>query len=376
MDIELMRDTTKRPSMKRLLAAFSRSESDRVPNFEFVIMRRNTEAILGAARVADVAERYRRLDTVWPARSKGEESDRSALAAYSAYLPAEEYQDLLEATGQDAAVCTLSWKPKSRAPSRSDIIARAQDGIISGRDELDQLPAPPSVDAMMKPLDYYIDAFRDTDIGVGVLVRSVFCNSYETLGIENFMLKMYDDPGVIEKLFDLFQEYSVAITRAAAERDVDFLAVDDDLCDNNGFMVNPDFLRDQWVGRTLEIIRPFAEKGIPVVSHCCGNIMKFTPMAIEMGFSAIHPIQPNCNDIYELKRRYGRDICLIGNIDLAGVLTQGTPEQVRADTLEHLERLAVGGGYVVASSHSITDDVPPENYRAMIETAQSFGGNA
>ena len=42
-------------------------------------------------------------------------------------------------------------------------------------------------------------------------------------------------------------------------------------------------------------------------------------------------------------------------------------------TKEHIDKLASGGGYVVASSHSITDDVPPENYVAMIETAQTYG---
>jgi histidinol-phosphatase (PHP family) len=61
------------------------------------------------------------------------------------------------------------------------------------------------------------------------------------------------------------------------------------------------------------------------------------------------------------------------DLDLAGVLARGTPEEVRADTREHIEALAGNGGYIVASSHSITDDVPPENYRAMIETAWRSG---
>ena len=41
----------------------------------------------------------------------------------------------------------------------------------------------------------------------------------------------------------------------------------------------------------------------------------------------------------------------------------------RRETLEHIERLGRDGGYVVASSHSIVDAIPLENYFAMVETA-------
>jgi hypothetical protein len=366
-------DPLKKPDKNRLLTALRCGQADRVPNWEFVLMKRNTEAVLGRDKVQNVVERYRKLDTVWPARSESELHDRSALASYSCYLPAEEYRELLEITGQDAAVCTLSWKPKSRKPEYEGVIARGQDGIIEGMDDMGTLPKPPTVEEMMVPLDYYIESFRGSGIGVGLLVRSVFCNTYETLGMENFMLKMYDDPKVIIELFEMFYEYSLGITTEAAKRDVDFLALDDDLCDNNGFLVNPDFLKREWLGRTRKILEPFISKGAPVVFHCCGNISPVIPMALDLGVSAMQPIQPNCNDIIAYKKEYGREMCFIGNIDLAGVLTRGTPDEVRQDTKEHIDSLADGGGYVVCSSHSITDDVPPENYRAMIETAWEHG---
>ena len=362
-----------RPNKRRLLAALSCRESDRVPNFEFMLMRRNTEAVIGRGRLRRVEERYRRLDTVWPARSESEVRDRSALARYSCYLPPEESRLLLERTGQDAHLCTLSWKPKSRAPEHEGVLARGQEGIIRDRADLHRLPSPPLLDDLLAALDRYLEAFRGTDIGVGVLVRSVFSNTYEALGMVNFMLTMHDDPGLILTLFDTFLEYSVRLAEAAAARDVDFLAVDDDICDNNGFLVQPRFIRTEWAGRTSRIMKPFRERSRPVVLHCCGNVKPLIPLALEMGFSALHPIQPNCNDIYAYKKEYGSQLCFIGNMDLAGVLVSGSPGEVRIDTKAHLDRLAGGGGYVACSSHSVTDDVPPRNYRAMIETVWERG---
>jgi len=361
------------PDKFRFIKTLKGKAADRVPNWEFVLMRRNTEALLGEKRLEEIEEQYRKCQTVWPPRSETEINDRSSLASYSCYLPVEDTIHILGKTGQDAAVCTLSWKPKSRKPESETTVARGQEGIIQDRSELYLMPDPPSIEQMMVPLDYYIKGLKNTGIGVGVLVRSVFCNTYETLGMENFMLKMYDDPAFITELFDIFHHYSVSVVHKAAAREVDFLALDDDLCDNNGFLVNPDFIKNQWLPRTKEIIEPFIRQNKPVLYHCCGNIKELLPMIIDMGISAVHPIQPNCNDIYEYKKEYGSDLCFVGNIDLAGVLSFGTPEQVKEETKYHIENLSSGGGYIVGSSHSITDDVPPENYQAMVETVWEYG---
>ena len=71
--------------------------------------------------------------------------------------------------------------------------------------------------------------------------------------------------------------------------------------------------------------------------------------------------------------RYGDQICFIGNIDVSGCLSFGTVDDVVRETKEHIDRLAYNGGYVVASSHSITPVVKPENYVAMLETVIDYG---
>ena len=363
----------RKPEKQRLLSAFARKTGDRVPNLDLIVMKRNLEAIIGSGRLDEIREDYRNVRTIWPPRSEDERYDRSVLAGSSCYLPLADYQGFLEKTAQDAAVCNLSWKPKSRVPKREGVVAQSQDGIVRDRADLHLLPPAPDIGEMIKVLDAYIDHFRGTGIGVGVILRSVFCNTYETLGIENFMLKLYDDPDLVEEIFRIFLGYSVKMAELVAERDVDFLFIDDDLCDNSGFMVNPQYIRELWKPMTEEVIRPALDKGIPVLFHCCGNLREFIPMIIGMGACGIHPIQANCNDIYRYKAEFGKDICLIGNMDIAGVLALGSPEEVELDTKRHIEGLSAGGGYVVCSSHSIIDAIPPENYRAMIEATIKYG---
>ena len=78
-------------------------------------------------------------------------------------------------------------------------------------------------------------------------------------------------------------------------------------------------------------------------------------------------------DLVELKRTHGDRLSLIGNIDLIYTLTRGTPQEVAQEVRDRLRVLAPGGGYAVGSANSVTDYVPVENFRAMINATLEYG---
>jgi uroporphyrinogen decarboxylase len=78
-------------------------------------------------------------------------------------------------------------------------------------------------------------------------------------------------------------------------------------------------------------------------------------------------------DIVEVKRKWGKHLALIGNIDLGHTLTRGTPQEVEAEVRQRLRELAPGGGYCLGSSNSIASYVPLANYKAMIEATLRWG---
>ena len=143
--------------------------------------------------------------------------------------------------------------------------------------------------------------------------------------------------------------------------------MDCDCAYKTGLMVNPRLFRELWFDRTRRLIAPALARGIPVVMHSDGKLDELLPMLIELGFSAIHPVEPGANDIYDVQRRFGREICLVGNIDVAGVLAFGTPEEVRKDVREHIRRLGPGGRYVLGSSTHPFQGIPAENVIAMAD---------
>jgi 5-methyltetrahydrofolate--homocysteine methyltransferase len=78
-------------------------------------------------------------------------------------------------------------------------------------------------------------------------------------------------------------------------------------------------------------------------------------------------------DIVEVKKTWGKSLCLLGNINLDSTLTLGTPEDVRAEVYERIRTIGPGGGYMVSSSNSIPDYVPLENMKALFEATFEFG---
>ncbi len=78
-------------------------------------------------------------------------------------------------------------------------------------------------------------------------------------------------------------------------------------------------------------------------------------------------------NITEVKKTYGDRIALIGNVDLGYILTRGTPQEVRDEVRSLIMRLGPGGGYLMSSANSITNYVPLENYKALLEATFEYG---
>ena len=52
---------------------------------------------------------------------------------------------------------------------------------------------------------------------------------------------------------------------------------------------------------------------------------------------------------------------------------RGTPEEVEKDVIEHCEALKDGGRWEFASSHSVVNYIPHENFITMINAIHKYG---
>jgi len=315
------------PDARRLVTVLRGGKADRVPNFEIVINRRNLAAIL--------------------------EKEPSGTSLWN--IPPEEALAVVLAVRQDAIPCPLQfYLPRGSVYTGDDLQGVRIPEISERRDKLSK----------------FLSVAAGTGVGVCACLSGPFTASCMTSGpapIESFLLMIYEDPETVERLLDFYTSYSIAVIQGIHDLPFDFFYIGDDV---TGF-VRPGHLEELWAGRHEKIIRAALDTGKPVLCHCCGSQKEVLPYFNRWGVHAIHPLQPDMNDIYSVRKEYPH-IALVGNISVQDVLSFGTPEAVRADTLNHLERLAPDGGYVVGSSHSIIDSVPPENYRAMLNATWEY----
>ena len=69
------------------------------------------------------------------------------------------------------------------------------------------------------------------------------------------------------------------------------------------------------------------------VCHSDGNMWSLLDDIAALGFDGFHPVQPNVMDIKEVKKKYYKKLCLLGNLDLDFPLAKGTPEVIQRKKL-------------------------------------------
>jgi len=245
-------------------------------------------------------------------------------------------------------------------------------GVLNDWDDFRSYP-------WMKPGDLDFRIFDEAEkllpSGMKVIryLGPMFQMAWMLMGFETFSYALADDPSLIDAIFDKIfdvvnREYEDAIQRES----IGAIWYLDDIGVKDRLMVSPVFLRKALFPRMKIFAEGCKKKGIPFLYHTDGNITRVFEDIMDMGVNALHPIEPLAMDIYEIKKRVGGKLCLIGNIDV-DLLLRGTPEEIEEDTKKHLRELGPGGGYVLGSSNSIHRTIRVENYRAMLDTALKHG---
>ena len=108
-----------------------------------------------------------------------------------------------------------------------------------------------------------------------------------------------------------------------------------------------------------------------VLYHNCGNAVdKMVPQILSTGAAAYH--FGNAVDMEEMLRQMPEGILTMGNVDPVGVLRNGTPQQVRTQTLALLERCSKYPNFLLSSGCDIPPACPWENIDAFFAAAEEF----
>ncbi len=212
--------------------------------------------------------------------------------------------------------------------------------------------------------------------GLALVVYMPWCfHSIATaMGLENLAYKCVDDIDFLHRAMEYVEEGNREIVeKVLVPLGVDAVLFDGDCAFKNGLMVNPDIFRELVFDRTAQTVAPLKEADIPYVLHSDGKADDLLPILIELGFSAFHGVESAANDLGDIKHRFGKEITLVGNLDVV-FLTHATPDEIRIETQRMLETGSPDGRYMAACNTSPMNYIPNENYLAMVDTIKSYSG--
>ena len=246
-------------------------------------------------------------------------------------------------------------------------------GIIATRQAFDAFGWPQADQLDYSSLDEVSGALPEGMEIVGCM-GEIMSLVYLLMGQENFYVCMYDDLGLVERMYETIGAIQFAAVQTALRHErVNAIWIADDIAYSESLMVSPTHLRKYvfpWYKRIGDLCH---RAHMPLIFHSDGRLYDVLDDLIDCGFNAIHPIEPKAMDIGDTKKKWGHRLCLIGNIDLGYTLTRGTPQEVEGEVRQRLREVAPGGGYCVGSSNSVTDFVPLQNYNAMREAVFRYG---
>jgi len=215
---------------------------------------------------------------------------------------------------------------------------------------------------------------KETDFCVFAQVGGVFDSIYPIIGFNNYVKALYTYPDALKHVIEEVYRFNLEVIRLYAEAGAHVILVGDDLAYDSGPFIPPRLLRQYVFPYLAGEAKAAHDLGLPAILHTDGNITSLMDEIVGADFDGIHSLQPSCGvDIVKIKKDWGKQICLMGNVDLDTLLTLGKPEEVEAEVRRLIREVGPGGGYILSTTNVLTRYTIPENALAMYRAAERYG---
>ena len=377
-----MPDTFRTSSRQRVACAFAGSRSDRIPFGDFCIDNRCAEAVLN--RETPIHNPVMWLDRM-------AEGDWEGLVAQEA----EDWVDLAVTVGLDWISVDANWPrpdllPQKRGDYRWEWQGRTftydPDTRLMHNPESRGLPVEEEARRILSAPDPSPPCFDDEVFEVVKRVARqldergldipLAMRTHGSLSVHHRLELMALYPDAAERYFKRTVASAVAMGGKAIERGVSILTAGGHLGCNQTSLLSPnDFCR--FILPVLQRqIRAYHRGGARVCVASGGCIWPFAEdFLVESGADGYVGIDTYAGmDLIRLRDQYGKQICLIGGVDSVHTLSRKSEGDVWEETRNTLEDFKDWPGFMLSSSNSIHNDVPPENFMAMVSAYRDFYG--
>ena len=345
---------------ERFLTAVSNKQPDRVPLFDFLFQKPLYKALIGRE-----PDDYNARDAIECALALNHDGVWLPFGGFNGFQP--KYLD--ENTYID------EWGTTFKTNDSAWPIDAPIDYPIKTPEDLKHYQSPdPTLPGRTSELDLARELETD-HMAITGGVTGPFTNCWMLMGYERIAYALYDSPEMLTEIFKISNAYNKEAARLSVQAGVDALWISDDLGDSSRGFMKLNHFREYYLPYLHDLVDYVDSLGVPVLLHCCGRFIDYIDDMAQTKISSVHPLQRTAGmDLKWFKETYGDRFAIIGNIDSSRTLPFGTKEDVAKEAMEAIDIAAPGGGYVLASDHSLHDGISVENIQELFRVGTEYGG--
>lgn len=196
---------------------------------------------------------------------------------------------------------------------------------------------------------------------------SMFERLWSYLGMEDALVYMISEPDFVHELLDKILEHNLKVIDIFNEYSIDGIYFGDDWGQQKGMIMGAPLWRKFFKPRMEAMYRRAKQNGKFVLQHSCGDIEDVLEDLIEIGLDCYQTVQPEIYDLKEVKSKYGSRLCFWGTISTQQALPRLSAAEIEDVISDTVAIMKQGGGFILAPTHAIPQDVPTENVMAMVK---------
>ena len=243
--------------------------------------------------------------------------------------------------------------------------------VLSEPEDADKLQVPAVgsgrtglyVEAISKALKLV----TDRPIFAGVI--GPFSLAGRLMDMTEIMVNCYEEPEMVHTTLDKATQFLLAYIQEYKKIGAHGVVI----AEPAAGLLSPELCGEFSSPYIRKIVDAVEDDDFLVIYHNCGPaVAKLVPQLLETGASAFH--FGNAIDLLEMLKQMPDDVLVMGNVDPVSSFRNGTPESVRADTLNLLGRCSEYKNFIPSSGCDIPPVSPWANIDALFAAVDEFYG--
>ena len=213
-----------------------------------------------------------------------------------------------------------------------------------------------------------VERIHDRPVLAGMI--GPFSLAARLMDVSEAMVYCYDEPEMVETVMEKVTEFLVAYAKAYKAAGAHGVVIAEPVAG----MLSPALEEEFSAPYVKKIVDAVQDDSFIVVYHNCGNnVLRMTESILTTGAVAYH--FGNAIDMEEMMKKMPSNVLVMGNVDPAGTLREGTVEKVQAETLDLLKKCSSYMNFIPSTGCDVPPLTPWENINAFFDTVASFQEN-